>query len=147
MRLELLRKRPEQAAELLRLAEELANEFDNGELLSQIYYQQSLVAEENQDFKAALIAFKKYRQYSIGMLREQTTRVGLDKRVVQNASSNRERENSSTVFEANTSMTLKNISIMLCLNPFDGGSWFSSKQSLSVQTTALSCFNMSIPIT
>ncbi|MFA0724942.1 hypothetical protein AB4574_27710, partial [Vibrio sp. 10N.222.49.E5] len=49
------------------------------ELLSQICYQQSLVAEENQDFNAALIAFKKYRQYSIGMLREQTNRVGLDK--------------------------------------------------------------------
>jgi hypothetical protein len=78
-RLELLRKRSERAAELLKLAEQSANEFDNGELLSQICYQQSLVAEESQDFKAALIAFKKYRQYSIGMLREQTTRVGLDK--------------------------------------------------------------------
>ncbi|WP_299689385.1 hypothetical protein [uncultured Vibrio sp.] len=78
-RLELLRERPEQAAELLRLAEQSANKFDNGELLSQICYQQSLVAEENQDFKAALVAFKKYRQYSIGMLREQTSRVSLDK--------------------------------------------------------------------
>ncbi|MDL5027633.1 hypothetical protein QR676_10370 [Vibrio sp. TMPB1044] len=78
-RLKLLRKKPEQAAELLRLAEQSANEFDNGELLSQICYQQSLVAEENQDFKAALVAFKKYRQYSIGMLKEQTNRVGLDK--------------------------------------------------------------------
>ncbi|MFA0519895.1 hypothetical protein AB4501_23400, partial [Vibrio sp. 10N.222.55.E8] len=70
-RLELLRKRPEQATELLKLAELSANEFDNGELLSQICYQQSLVAEENLDFKGALVAFKKYRQYSIGMLREQ----------------------------------------------------------------------------
>ncbi|MGF1745334.1 hypothetical protein [Vibrio minamisatsumaniensis] len=78
-RLELLRKRPEQATELLKLAELSANEFDNGELLSQICYQQSLVAEENLDFKGALVAFKKYRQYSIGMLREQTNRVGLDK--------------------------------------------------------------------
>lgn len=78
-RLELLRKRPHQASELLAHAEQSANEFDNGELLSQICYQQSLVAEENQDYQAALVAFKKYRQYSTNMLREQTTRVGLDK--------------------------------------------------------------------
>ncbi|MGF1754641.1 hypothetical protein L4C33_13700 [Vibrio makurazakiensis] len=78
-RLELLRKNLVQAAELLDLAEQSAGSFDNGELLSQICFQQSLVAEQNQDYEAAFTAFKKYRQYSTTMLREQTTRVGLDK--------------------------------------------------------------------
>ena len=78
-RLQLLRKKPEDAAELLVLAEQSAGSFDNGELLSQICFQQSLVSEENGDYEASLIAFKKYRQHSIDMLREQTTRVGLDK--------------------------------------------------------------------
>ncbi|WP_394246313.1 hypothetical protein [Vibrio profundi] len=78
-RLELLRKNPNEASELLSLAEQSAGTFDNGELLSQICFQQSLVAEENHDFEGALVAFKKYRKYSTEMLREQTTRVGLDK--------------------------------------------------------------------
>lgn len=78
-RLELLRKNPEQATELLIQAEVSASSFDHGELLSQICYQQSLVAEQRGDFKASLAAFKKYRHFSINMLREQTSRVGLDK--------------------------------------------------------------------
>ncbi|MCW8335914.1 hypothetical protein [Vibrio paucivorans] len=78
-RLELLRKNPEAAAELLVEAEASAVKFDNGELLSQICFQQSRVAEEGGDFEKALSSFKKYRKHSIDMLREQTTRVGLDK--------------------------------------------------------------------
>lgn len=78
-RLELLKKNPENATKLLLDAEASASQFDNGELLSQICFQQSLVAENQGDFEAALIAFKKYRQHSTQMLREQTTRVSLDK--------------------------------------------------------------------
>ncbi|WP_456295172.1 hypothetical protein M1D72_00795 [Vibrio sp. AK197] len=78
-RLELLRKNPQKASELLMLAEVSASEFDNGELLSQICYQQSLVAEEIGHYQAALVAFKKYRQFSLQMQREQTLRVGTDK--------------------------------------------------------------------
>lgn len=78
-RLELLRKNPVKAAELLVEAEASAASFDNGELLSQICFQQSRVAEECGDDQAALAAFKKYRQHSVNMLREQNSRTGLDK--------------------------------------------------------------------
>lgn len=78
-RLELLRKQPDKAAELLVKAEQSAVSFDNGELLSQICFQQSRVSEERGDFNAALTAFKKYRTHSINMLREQTARVSNDK--------------------------------------------------------------------
>ncbi|ODS05261.1 tetratricopeptide repeat protein [Vibrio scophthalmi] len=78
-RLELMRKEPSEASQLLIAAERTANGFDNGELLSQIYFQQSRVAEEVGDFVIALQAFKKYRTHSTEMLREQTVREGSDK--------------------------------------------------------------------
>ncbi|MGF1696985.1 hypothetical protein L4C54_15060 [Vibrio lamellibrachiae] len=78
-RLELLRNHPDKATQLLIEAEASAVQFDNGELLSQICFQQSLVAEQQDDLKSAFIAFKKYRKHSLEMLREQTARVGLDK--------------------------------------------------------------------
>lgn len=78
-RLELLRKNPTKASVLLKNAEQSAMSFDNGELLSQICFQQSRVAEECGEFKMALQAFKKYRKHSTEMLREQTARVSNDK--------------------------------------------------------------------
>ncbi|WP_070969168.1 tetratricopeptide repeat protein [Vibrio sonorensis] len=78
-RLELLKKDPRAATELLNKAEKSAASFDNGELLSQICFQQSRVCEEQGDYENALKAFKKYRKYSIEMLREQTARVSQDK--------------------------------------------------------------------
>lgn len=78
-RLELLRKNHQKATQLLLCAEQSAQIFDNGELLSQICFQQSLVAEEQGDDQKALIAFKKYRRFSLTMLREQTSRLGLDR--------------------------------------------------------------------
>ncbi len=78
-RLELIRKNFTSAGEFLQQAEEAAKPFDNGELLSQICFQQSVVAEESTDYEKALQAFKKYRQYSIQMLKEQTNRLGMDK--------------------------------------------------------------------
>ncbi|RTZ18176.1 hypothetical protein EJ063_05155 [Vibrio aquaticus] len=78
-RVELLRKNPEAAAELLVQAELSANKFDNGELLSQVCFQQSRVAEESGNFKLALESFQKYRKHSTAMLREQTARVSNDK--------------------------------------------------------------------
>ncbi|WP_391091731.1 hypothetical protein [Vibrio sp. NH-UV-68] len=78
-RVELLRKQPQKAAGLLIKAEQSAVTFDNGELLSQICFQQSLVAEESGDYRLALEAFRKYRRHSTNMLREQTARVSSDK--------------------------------------------------------------------
>ncbi|EPF2681697.1 tetratricopeptide repeat protein [Vibrio vulnificus] len=78
-RLELLRKNTLNASVLLDQAEISALQFDNGELLSQICFQQSKVAEEQGNFEVAYQAFRKYRHYSLQMLREQTNRVGLDK--------------------------------------------------------------------
>ncbi len=78
-RLELLRKNHHKATQLLLRAEQSAQTFDNGELLSQICFQQSRVAEEQGDAQRALIAFKKYRRFSLNMLREQTSRLGLDR--------------------------------------------------------------------
>lgn len=78
-RIELLRKNHSKAVELLISAEETARGVDNGELLSQICYQQALVAEEIGDDYTALEAFKKYRKYSLQMLHEQSLRLGSDK--------------------------------------------------------------------
>ncbi|KII76261.1 tetratricopeptide repeat protein [Vibrio renipiscarius] len=78
-RLELLRQQPAQSAALLRTAEKAAKSFDNGELLSQIYFQQSRVAEEVGDYKVALQTFKQYRRHAGEMLRVQTSREGNDK--------------------------------------------------------------------
>lgn len=78
-RLELLRKKPCESSQLLKVAEQAATSFDDGELLSQIYFQQSRVAEEVGDYKIALEAFKQYRSHSTNMLREQTAREGNDK--------------------------------------------------------------------
>ncbi|WP_260260412.1 hypothetical protein [Vibrio intestinalis] len=78
-RLELLRKDATKATELLTIAEQSADSFDNGELLSQIYFQQSVVAEEIGEYRIALDAFKKYRTHSNEMLREQTFREGSDR--------------------------------------------------------------------
>jgi len=78
-RLELIRKQYQTAGKLLMQAEEAAKPFDNGELLSQICFQQSVVAEESQDYEFALQAFKKYRRYSIQMQKEQTNRIGMDR--------------------------------------------------------------------
>lgn len=78
-RLELLRKCPLKASELLTHAEKSASNFDNGELLTQICFQQSRVAEEIDDYEIALHAFKKYRQHSAEILREQTARESNDR--------------------------------------------------------------------
>ncbi len=78
-RLELLRKDIDKAGQLLALAEQSAEKFDDRELLSQICYQQSLVAEECGNYPQALAAFQKYRQLSLSMQREHTAHLGLDK--------------------------------------------------------------------
>jgi len=78
-RLELLRKNTLNAAKLLAQAEASAVRFDNGELLSQICFQQSKVAEEQGNYELAYQAFQKYRRHSLQMLREQTSRVSMDK--------------------------------------------------------------------
>ncbi len=78
-RLELLRKNTTSATRLLLAAEESASSFDNGELLSQICFQQSRVAEELGDFEAAFNAFQKYRQYALKMLKEQKLQFKRDK--------------------------------------------------------------------
>ncbi|MDF5622533.1 hypothetical protein P3734_23960, partial [Vibrio parahaemolyticus] len=78
-RLELLRQNTDSAAKLLLAAEESALSFDHGELLSQICFQQSRVAEEQGDFESAFNAFKKYRKHALKMLKEQTHRISMDK--------------------------------------------------------------------
>jgi tetratricopeptide (TPR) repeat protein len=78
-RLQLLRKNTCTASELLKAAEQSALAFDNGELLSQICFQQSRVAEEQGDYQSAFLAFKKYRKYALKMLKEQTQRLSMDK--------------------------------------------------------------------
>ncbi|MGR5454038.1 tetratricopeptide repeat protein [Vibrio alfacsensis] len=78
-RLELLRKNTQGAVKLLEAAEESALSFDNGELLSQIFFQQSRVAEEQGEYEVAFKAFQKYRQHAIKMLKEQAHRETMDK--------------------------------------------------------------------
>jgi tetratricopeptide (TPR) repeat protein len=78
-RLELLRGNIDIAAKLLESAEQLADSANDGELLSMIYYQQSVVFEQKEQYQVALDAFKKYRDLSIQLLKDQNTRESRDK--------------------------------------------------------------------
>ncbi|MGX9416461.1 hypothetical protein ACXJY6_15370 [Vibrio sp. RC27] len=78
-RLELLRENIDEAAHLLEAAEKYADSANDGELLSQIYYQQSLVAEQKNQYKDTFYSFKKYRNLSIQLLKDQTARESRDK--------------------------------------------------------------------
>lgn len=78
-RLEMLRGNIDEAAQLLESAEKYADSANDGELLSQIYYQQSVVSEQKKQFKTTYYAFKKYRSLSIQLLKDQTAREGRDK--------------------------------------------------------------------
>ena len=78
-RLELLRGNIDSAEQLLHSAVQLAGSVNDDELLSQIYYQQAVVSEQKKQFQAALNAFKKYRELSIQLLKDQTTRDSRDK--------------------------------------------------------------------
>lgn len=78
-RLEIIRHDLQTAGDYLNKAEEAAKNFDHGELLSQICFQQSVIAERYQDYETALIAFRKYRHYSMQRLKEQASKLGMDK--------------------------------------------------------------------
>jgi tetratricopeptide (TPR) repeat protein len=78
-RLELLHNNTENATRLLIAAEESARHFDKGELLSQICYQQSRVAEEQGQFEAAFHAFQKYRKHSLQTIKDQRHQLSQDK--------------------------------------------------------------------
>lgn len=71
----------DEATQQLSSAESALNRVQNGELLAQIYYQQSQVAEQKEQFDAALNAFRRYRDHSIKLLREQTARESLDRAI------------------------------------------------------------------
>ncbi|MCL9780201.1 hypothetical protein M9194_01990 [Vibrio sp. S4M6] len=66
------------AAELLSCAEASAKQFKDNELLSQIYFHQSQVAQQQSDLSRALKAFKTYRRYSVAMVKKQTSVANLD---------------------------------------------------------------------
>ena len=78
-RLELIRDNISQAKVLLSNAEQAAKKFHNADLLAQICFQQSVVAEKQGHFEEALDTFQKYRQHSIKLLKDQTSRLGMDK--------------------------------------------------------------------
>ncbi|RQW64922.1 tetratricopeptide repeat protein [Vibrio viridaestus] len=80
-RLELLRGDLDKANELLSQAELSVDvmENSNAELLTQIYYQQSKIAEQKDQFDLALNAFKKYRHYSIEQIKHQKALESSDK--------------------------------------------------------------------
>ncbi len=78
-RLELLRGNMDKASELLESASQYADGVDDNELLSQIYYQKSIISEQKQQYQDALSAFKKYRELSLQLLKDQTFRDNRDK--------------------------------------------------------------------
>lgn len=78
-RIELIRSNLDEAKRYLTDAEATANKVKDSELLPQIYFQQSAVAEKQGEFKAAYEAFKEYRKYSLASLKEHTNRLSADK--------------------------------------------------------------------
>ncbi|MDW6094437.1 hypothetical protein [Vibrio rhizosphaerae] len=77
-RLETLRQNMAEAMTLLDKAEQAARDSANGELLALVYFQQSLVAEQQEDYQSALTAFKRYRSYSTSQLNIQNRRESKD---------------------------------------------------------------------
>ncbi|KAB2823564.1 ATP-dependent transcriptional regulator [Aliivibrio finisterrensis] len=67
------------AYQLLTGAEVIAQQFDKGELRSQICLEQSRIAELTQNFELALYSYKRYRQYEIALIQEQSSSLGRDK--------------------------------------------------------------------
>ncbi|GLR77052.1 hypothetical protein [Aliivibrio sifiae] len=67
------------AYDLLTEAEVIAQQFDKGELRSQICLEQSRIAELTKDHEHALYSYKRYRQYEITLLQEQSNCLGRDK--------------------------------------------------------------------
>lgn len=67
------------AYQLLTDAEVIAQQFDKGELRSQICLEQSRIAELTQNFELALYSYKRYRQYEIALIQEQSSSLGRDK--------------------------------------------------------------------
>lgn len=78
-RLEIIRNNLESAKQFLSDAEFSAKQVGDDDLLSQICFQQSTVAEKQKHFENALIAFKKYRSHSIAQLKHQTALLSQDK--------------------------------------------------------------------
>ncbi|WED24993.1 hypothetical protein L3Q72_20320 [Vibrio sp. JC009] len=78
-RLEVIRNDLDKAKDFLTSAEESAKSFNQNELLSQICFQQSVVAERQRDYEHALVSFRKYRKHSMQLLKDQTNKLGTDK--------------------------------------------------------------------
>jgi tetratricopeptide (TPR) repeat protein len=79
IRLELMRQNIDKASTLLTQAEQLILDVENDELLAQIYYHQSVIAEQKHQFKQALKAFKKFKKHSLNQLKRQITQESRDR--------------------------------------------------------------------
>lgn len=79
-RLELMLGNIDIATELLEMAESAMDQSSNhdDELLSQIYYQQSIIAEQRHQLQLAFNAFKKYRHHALELVRNQKLRESKD---------------------------------------------------------------------
>lgn len=105
------------AYELLTKAELIAEQFDKGELRSQICLEQSRIAELTKDFEHALYSYKRYRQYKIALLQEQSNSLGKDK---SNASKDQlDTRAKKLINRIQLQLELNNITSLIYLQPYD----------------------------
>ncbi|MGN2670542.1 hypothetical protein [Aliivibrio fischeri] len=105
------------AYELLTEAELIAEQFDKGELRSQICLEQSRIAELTKDYEHALYSYKRYRQYEIALLQEQSNSLGRDK-----SNSSKEQLDSRArklINRIQLQLELNSISALIYLQPFN----------------------------
>lgn len=77
-RLALLKKETEQAAMYLDKAQIAATNSEDKEIISQIFFQKSQVAEQQGKFDVALEAFVEYKKHSLIQLKEHTQKISFD---------------------------------------------------------------------
>lgn len=77
-RLALLKQETEQAAMYLDKAQIAATNSEDKEIISQIYFQKSQLAEQQGKFDVALEAFIEYKKHSLVQLKEHTQKISFD---------------------------------------------------------------------
>lgn len=119
------------AYELLTQAEVIAHQFDKGELRSQICLEQSRIAELQQDYEHALYSFKRYRQYEISLIQEQTNNLGSDK--TRSSKEQLERRAKKLIQRIEIQLEFNSISSLTYLLPLD--KWQQNMDSLLYHST------------
>lgn len=128
------------AYDLLTQAEVIAHQFDKGELRSQICLEQSRIAELTQDYEHALYSYKRYRQYEISLIQEQTNSLGKDK--TRSSKEQLEKRAKKLIQRIEIQLEFNSISALTYLLPLD--KWQQNIKSLLSHSTNMDYYLITI---